>query len=38
MDGHLTLEFRIRSASTGAGLDDMVLLGEMQGNKYEDED
>ncbi|KAK4097541.1 EXS-domain-containing protein [Parathielavia hyrcaniae] len=28
----------IRNASTGLGLDDMVLLGDLQGNKYEDDD
>ncbi|KAK4129297.1 EXS-domain-containing protein [Parathielavia appendiculata] len=28
----------IRNASTGLGLDNMVLLGDFQGNKYEDED
>jgi hypothetical protein len=28
----------VRNASTGLGLDSMVLLGDFQGNKYEDED
>ena len=28
----------VRNSSTGLGLDDMVLLGDYQGNKYEDED
>ncbi|EAQ93609.1 hypothetical protein CHGG_01844 [Chaetomium globosum CBS 148.51] len=28
----------VRNSTTGLGMDDMVLLGDYQGNKYEDED
>ena len=34
----LTPNRRIRNATTGLAMDDMVLLGDLQGNKYEDED